>query len=112
VQVAKDAAGDAGEATADPAGVSLGWRLIGTAGAVVAVMATRKVLAKVWTKATGSPPPDDPSHPDVTTASALTWVVASTLGVSVAKLAVRRAAGHRWATATGHSAPEPVAVRA
>lgn len=107
--MAKDTAGEAPQETA---GVSLGWRLAGTAGAVVAVMATRKVLAKVWTKATGAPPPDDPSHPDVTTASAVTWVVASTLGVSVAKLAVRRAAGHRWANATGHAVRESPAVQA
>lgn len=106
------AKGAAGETAQETPRVSLGWRLVGTVGAVLAVAATRKALAKTWTRVTGSPPPDDPSHPDVTTASAVTWVVASTLGVSVARLVVRRAAGHRWASASGHAAPEPVALQA
>jgi Protein of unknown function (DUF4235) len=69
-----------------------------TAGlaALGATFIARKVLAFVWTKATGKEPPTNPEDPQVALPEALTWsmLVGLVLG-SARVLAIRAARSHR-----------------
>jgi hypothetical protein len=62
--------------------------------AVVAATVARKIVEKVWVKATGKQPPDEPESPAVHWAEAVGWSALSGTSIAVARLlATRRAAG-------------------
>ncbi|HEX3714716.1 MAG TPA: DUF4235 domain-containing protein [Trebonia sp.] len=65
-------------------------RLATTLAVTGGVFLLRKVLATVWTKATGRTPPTDLTDPRVTLPEALAWAVATGLIVETARYAIIR----------------------
>lgn len=86
-------------------GSNMGWRIVGTGSAVVAGVLTRKLVTKVWTAITGSEPPANPEHPEVTWPEAIGWAVLSGVAVAVARLVATRTAADRWVKSTGSLPP-------
>jgi hypothetical protein len=80
----------------------MAWKLFGTLSAILAGIAARKVLVKVWTKGTGHDPPANPAAPGTSWPEAVGFAVASGAAIGVARmLATRKAAGY-YRKSTGH----------
>jgi hypothetical protein len=82
------------------------WKLMGTGGAVLTGMLTKKVLTTGWEKATGNPPPANPESPDVSWGEALAWAIVSGALVGVARMLATRKAADYYRRSTGHLPPE------
>jgi len=65
-------------------------RLATTMAMTGGVFLLRKLLATIWTKATGRNPPTDLSDPKVTLVEALAWSVATGIVVETARFAIVR----------------------
>jgi hypothetical protein len=81
------------------------WRGVGIATGLVAGLATRWLLVKVWTRVEGDEPPGNPAAPGTTWPAAITWALASGAALAIARLVAQRGAAEAWKTATG-SYPE------
>ncbi|WP_029088456.1 DUF4235 domain-containing protein [Brevibacterium album] len=68
----------------------LAWQILGTGGAALAAIATRKVLGTVWEKSTKRPVPMNPSDEEVGLGEAIAWTVVSGVGIAVVQLTVQR----------------------
>jgi uncharacterized membrane protein YjfL (UPF0719 family) len=75
----------------------MGKKKSGASGGIVVTLATtgalillRKVLAIVWTKATGKVPPTDLTDPKVTLPETLIWGVATGVIVETVRFAIVR----------------------
>jgi hypothetical protein len=75
---------------------SMAQKLYATAGAMIAATVVRKVVHRVWVKATGKVPPDNPESPDVRWTEAVGWSVLSGTSVAVARLLAKRRAAGAW----------------
>ena len=83
----------------------IGWRLLGAVSALVAGLAARKLMVKVWQAATGGNPPANPAAPDTRWSEAIPYAVASGAAMGLARmLATRKAAGY-YRRSTGHLPP-------
>ena len=83
----------------------MGWKLLAGLSAVLAGLAARKLLVKVWTKSTGDDPPANPAAPGTSWPEALGYAVASGAVMGLARmLATRKAAGY-YRKSTGHLPP-------
>lgn len=71
------------------------WKLVSLGSGVLAGVAARRVLKKIW-------PSDDDSRGLV---SAAQWAIASGIAVGVARTFAQRAAGKAWEQATGSPPP-------
>ena len=65
-------------------------RLVTTVAVTGGLFLLRKVLAAVWTRATGRTPPTDLTDPRVTLPEALAWAVATGVIVEAARFAIVR----------------------
>jgi hypothetical protein len=101
------AAGDAsaGASREDAVVDKLGWKLVGGVSAVLAGIAARQAIEKVWVFAMKSDPPKNPEDPDTTWPEAIGWAVLSGVGVGVARLVAMRKAAETWKRATGELPP-------
>src|SRR3954463_2414167 len=81
--------------------VSLAWKIIGTASAVLAATAAHKGLSAAWRLATGDDPPTIPEDPDTSYREAVAWAVVSGAVVGVARLVATRHAAHYYMRSTG-----------
>jgi hypothetical protein len=81
------------------------WKVVGAGSAVIAGTITRKLVTKTWTSVTGSEPPSNPEHPDVTWGEAIAWALISGIAVALARLVATRAAADRWVKTTGELPP-------
>ena len=80
----------------------MAWKVFGTLSAILAGVAARKLLVKVWTKGTGHDPPANPAAPGTSWPEALGYALASGAAMDVARmLATRKAAGY-YRRSTGH----------
>jgi hypothetical protein len=70
-------------------------RLVTTVAMAGGVFLLRKVLATVWTKATGRVPPTDLTDPKVTLPEALVWAVATGVVIEAARFAIVRSTMRR-----------------
>jgi hypothetical protein len=70
-------------------------RLVTTVAMAGGVFVLRKVLATVWTKATGRVPPTDLTDPKVTLPEALVWAVATGVIIEAARFAIVRSTMRR-----------------
>jgi hypothetical protein len=86
--------------------MALGWRILGTGGAVVAGLAARKAITSGWQIATGKPPPTNPEHPDTTWAEAVGWALLSGAIVGTARMLATRKAAEYYRRSTGHLPPK------
>lgn len=86
--------------------MALGWKLLGTGGAVVAGMAARKAITSGWQLATGKPPPANPEHPDTTWAEAVGWALLSGAVVGTARMLATRKAAEYYRRSTGRLPPK------
>lgn len=68
------------------------YSALSTAAAIGAGIATRSLLKRVWTDATGEEPPNNPADPSVSWAEALTWAAAAGVAVGVGRVVGRRLA--------------------
>jgi Protein of unknown function (DUF4235) len=75
---------------------SIARKLYSTAAAVLAAAVARKVIERLWVKATGKAPPKKPESPDVHWAEAVGWSALSGTGVAVARLLASRRAAGAW----------------
>ncbi|HJZ25158.1 MAG TPA: DUF4235 domain-containing protein [Streptosporangiaceae bacterium] len=66
--------------------VDLGTKITSAVAAMAAAFVARKVIALVWTKATGKEPPTHPEDPQVALREALSWSVLT--GVTVAAMRI------------------------
>ncbi len=84
---------------------SFGWRILGGISAVLAGIATRKVLTKGWRATTGNNPPANPAAPGTQWREAIPFALASGAALGLARmLATRKAAGY-YRKSTGHLPP-------
>lgn len=84
---------------------SIGWRLFGTASAVLAGIAARKLMVRGWRAATGNNPPANPAAPGTQWREAIPYALASGAAMGLARmLATRKAAGY-YRKSTGHLPP-------
>jgi Protein of unknown function (DUF4235) len=81
------------------------WKIFGLVSAAVATVATHKVLETGWRAATGTTPPKNPEHPDVTFGEALGWAIASGATMGVARMLATRRAADYWRRSTGRLPP-------
>jgi hypothetical protein len=75
---------------------SIARKIYTAAAAVLAATIARKLLEKVWVKATGKVPPENPESPDVHWAEAVGWSALSGTSVAVARLLASRRAAGTW----------------
>jgi len=84
---------------------SIGWRLVGTASAVLAGLAARKLMVRGWRLATGNNPPANPAAPGTQWREAIPYALASGAAIGLARmLATRKVAGY-YRKSTGHLPP-------
>jgi hypothetical protein len=86
--------------------MALGWKILGTGGAVLAGIAARKAVTSAWQLTTGKPPPANPEHPDTTWAEAVGWAVLSGAVVGTARMLATRKAAAYYRRSTGHLPPK------
>jgi hypothetical protein len=77
------------------AGDGSNGRMVTTLAMAGGVFLLRKVLATVWTKATGRVPPTDLTDPKVTLPEALVWAVATGIVIEAARFAIVRSTMRR-----------------
>jgi hypothetical protein len=77
------------------------WKLFGTVSAIVAGIATKKLLEVTWKTATGHAPPANPEHPDVQWWEAVSFAVASGAAIGVARMLTARKAAEYYRKSTG-----------
>jgi hypothetical protein len=70
----------------------VGTRVAGGLAALAAAFATRKLIALVWTQATGKEPPVHPEDPQVKLGEALGWAIVTGVAMETARLLATRAA--------------------
>jgi hypothetical protein len=75
---------------------SIARKVYAGVAAVLAGIAARKVVEKLWVKTTGKIPPAEPQSPDVSWQEALGWSVVSGTTVGVARLLATRKASGTW----------------
>jgi hypothetical protein len=84
---------------------SKSWKLFGGLSAVLAGIATRKVLVKAWRGVTGDDPPANPAAPGTKWPEAIAFAVVSGAAMGLGRmLATRKAAGY-YRRSTGHLPP-------
>lgn len=81
------------------------YRALSMVAAVGAGILVRKLVARLWTGATGEEPPANPTDPAVGWREALSWAVATGVAVGVGRVVGRRLAAGAWAKASGKPAP-------
>lgn len=81
------------------------WKVVSTAAAIAAGMATRSLITKAWTARTGEQPPQNPGDPSVDWTQALAWSAGLGVGVGVARTLGQRGAAKAWTEATGELPP-------
>jgi hypothetical protein len=86
--------------------MAVGWKILGTGGAVLAGIAARKTITSGWQAATGNPPPANPESPDTTWAEAVAWAVLSGAIVGTARMLATRKAAEYYRRSTGHLPPK------
>ncbi len=82
-----------------------GWKVVGGLSAALAGKGTQQVVGKLYTRATGKEPPDDPTHPHLDMREALVWALVSGVSVALVRLLVERGAAMAWVWATGALPP-------
>jgi hypothetical protein len=75
---------------------SIAWKVYSGVAAVLAGMVARKVVEKVWVKATGKVPPEEPESPAVHWAEAVGWSAVSGTTIAIARLLATRKAAGAW----------------
>jgi uncharacterized protein DUF4235 len=73
-------------------------KLMTTVAMAGGVFLLRKLLAVVWTKATGKTPPTDINDPEVKLPELLAWSIATGLVIESARFAIVRATARRQVT--------------
>lgn len=73
-------------------------KLMTTVAMAGGVFLLRKLLAVVWTKATGRTPPTDINDPEVKLPELLAWSIATGLVIESARFAIVRATARRQVT--------------
>ena len=81
---------------------SLAWKIIGTAGAVLAAAVAERGAKTAWVAVTGKEPPDTPEDPDIDWREAIGWAVLSGVLIGVARLAAQRAAANYYRRSSGN----------
>jgi hypothetical protein len=81
------------------------WKIFGTASAVTAGIAARKVLVKGWKVTTRNDPPANPQAPGTSWPEAVGWAVASGALMGLARMLATRKAADYYRKSTGHLPP-------
>jgi hypothetical protein len=81
------------------------WRIFGTASAVTAGIAARKVLVKGWKLTVRDDPPANPQAPGTSWPEAVGWAVASGALMGLARMLATRKAAEYYRKSTGHLPP-------
>jgi hypothetical protein len=82
----------------------LAWQGISAGAAALSIVVTQRVIAIVWRKVRGEPPPKGPADRRVTWGAALTWAIAMGVGIAAARVIAVRLSAEVWEAAT-HEAP-------
>lgn len=77
------------------------WSGVAAGAAIGATAATKPLVEKLWSAATGKEPPGNPAHRDVTWGDALLWAVFTGALVGVIRLVAQRGAAEAWRKVTG-----------
>lgn len=86
------------------------WKFAISGAAVIAAVATRKLLSSGWEAATGHEPPENPADPSTEWREALAWGLLTGATIGVARMVARRSTTKLAQRSTG-SLPDKV-VRA
>ncbi len=66
------------------------WKFAISGAAVVAAIATRKILSSGWEAATGNEPPENPADPSTEWKEAVAWGLLTGATIGVARVLARR----------------------
>lgn len=66
------------------------WKFAISGAAVVAAIATRKILSSGWEAATGHEPPENPADPSTEWKEAVAWGMLTGATIGVARMLARR----------------------
>jgi hypothetical protein len=83
----------------------LAWRVVAMGAGLATAAVTKKALGSAWKKATGSPPPGSPEHPEVALTTALAWSLLTGAVIGVVRMCVTRQAAVTWRGLTGDLPP-------
>ncbi|MGZ4631212.1 MAG: DUF4235 domain-containing protein [Actinomycetes bacterium] len=78
------------------------WRIFGGLSAILATLAARKLLVKMWRLATGDDPPSNPQAQDTSWPQAIGWAVISGAALGLARMFATRKAAAYYQRSTGH----------
>jgi Protein of unknown function (DUF4235) len=81
------------------------WRVVALGAGFATAAVTRKALGSAWQRATGSPPPSSPEHPELPLATAVAWSLLTGAVIGVVKMCVTRQAAVTWRGLTGELPP-------
>lgn len=81
------------------------WMLVAAGSAMLAGVATRKLLEAGWQKTTNKEPPDVPEISGAPWSEALTWTAATSLLIGLSRLFARQGIAAGWRRMTGHRPP-------
>ncbi len=86
---------------------SLGWKVLGTGGAVLAGAVANRLVTKVWKVASGRPAPSDPTNQDdVSWKEALLFAAVTGFVVQAARVAAERKTAQYQARSAGRQPKE------
>lgn len=85
---------------------SIARKAYSSVAAIAAGVVARKVVEKLWVKATGKTPPKEPESPAVHWFEAIAWSVASGTTVAVARLLATRKAAGAWERVSADTSEE------
>jgi len=87
---------------------SLGWKVLGTGGAILAGAVANRLVTKAWGVASGKPAPSDPTNSEeVGWTEALLFAAVTGFVVQAARVAAERKTAQYRAKATGRP-PQPL----
>ncbi len=86
---------------------SLGWKVFGTGGAILAGTIANRLVTKAWQAASGRPAPSDPTNQeDVSWKEALLFAAVTGFVVQAARVAAERKAAQYQAKTMGRQPQE------
>lgn len=86
----------------------LGWKVLGTGGAILAGTVANRIVTKLWQAASGKPAPSDPTNQDeVSWKEALLFAAVTGFVVQAARVAAERKTAQYQAKTAGRQ-PKPL----
>jgi len=81
------------------------WKIYSKGSTVLAGVVALRLTETTWRLATKKKAPNDPEHPDVKAAEAITWALLSGVTAELTKVLISRKTAEYWVRSTGNLPP-------